>query len=68
MIRDKSLPQQPYIDWYNDVMKYCYRDQLSFMPNADLKIHPIKRRLLWEHFRRRHHVKSNWPKWMYSLT
>ena len=63
MIRDKDLPIQPYIDWYNDVMKYSYRDQLSFMPNAGgLKIHSIKAKLLKKYFKRFDHKKLNWGK------
>ena len=62
MIRDKSLPIEPYINWYNDVMKYSYRDQLSFMPNSrGLKIHTIKVKLK-KYFRRFDHKKLNWGK------
>jgi len=46
MIRDKSLPHQPYINWFNDVVKYSHRDQLSFMFNAkDLPLHFINPKL-----------------------
>lgn len=67
MIRDKDVPKQPYIDWYADVMKYSYRDQLSFMPNSEgLKIHTIKAKLLKKYFRRFDHKKPR--KWKSFLT
>jgi hypothetical protein len=46
MIRDKSLPKEPYIKWFEDVVKYSHRDQLSFMYHAqDLPLNFINPKL-----------------------
>ena len=56
MIRDKDVPHDPYKKWWEDFVKYSRRDQLSFMPNAhDLKLHPIKNKILKTYFKKFHH-------------
>jgi len=56
MIRGKELPKEPYQRWWHDVQHYSYRDQLSFMPNAqDLQLNFIPQRFRFDYLRAFNH-------------